>query len=59
MINIENNNKAILVLKGATIIPHTVTPLLLGRPSSIQSLELALEKKKALVFFYKKIVIAK
>ena len=54
MINIENNNKAILVLKGATIIPHTVTPLLLGRPSSIQSLESALEKKEGIGVFLQK-----
>lgn len=50
MINIKNNN-AILILKGSTIIPHTVTPLLLGKPSSIQSLELALEKKEGIGVF--------
>lgn len=54
MIDIKNNNKEILVLKGATIIPHTVTPLLLGKPSSIQSLELALEKKEGIGVFLQK-----
>jgi ATP-dependent Lon protease len=51
MITIKNNNNAILILKGATIIPHTVTPLLLGRPSSIKSLELALEKQEGIGVF--------
>jgi ATP-dependent Lon protease len=50
MINIKNNN-TILILKGSTIIPHTVTPLLLGKPSSIKSLELALEKKEGIGVF--------
>lgn len=50
----ENNNKSILILKGAIIIPHTVTPLLLGKPTSIHSLELALENKEGIGVFLQK-----
>jgi ATP-dependent Lon protease len=53
MDDIKNCNKVILVLKGATIIPHTITPLLLGKPASIKTLETALEDGGVAIFLQK------
>lgn len=53
MDDIKNCNKVILVLKGATIIPHTITPLLLGKPASIKALETALEDGGIAIFLQK------
>lgn len=53
MDDIKNCNKVILVLKGATIIPHTITPLLLGKPASIKTLETALEDGGIAIFLQK------
>jgi ATP-dependent Lon protease len=54
MITINEHNEAILILKGATIIPHTVTPIILGKTSSIESLEIALEKQEGIGVFLQK-----
>jgi ATP-dependent Lon protease len=50
---INNDNKIILVLRGEVLIPYAMTPLLLGKPISIKTLEHAIANGGVGIFLQK------
>lgn len=54
MNDIKNEKKATLILKGSVILPHIITPLLLGKQNSIKALEEALLGEKEIPVFLQK-----